>query len=423
MSVFDTIKDQLNVKSEETPAPEPMTPEPVNDGLAGQNITIKPIGGEMFKHQGDQLGLQSHRVIEDGEEPEVVEPVSKGVVPGLAQAQQAMSDNPELAGAQVAGPDWNQGFENVIRGGGYNKSIRQAVTEYNKWAAENGQAPLDAFTIFPLLQRYDPEKSIQQNEDDEKKAKRQETYSQIGSVLSHIGNLVGTIMGAPNQNIQTPDFTERKRKLDAYTMQMRRQNANDMYGMLYKERADQRAADTARINNEYRIQMTEAAKNKDKRDAELALLQQERLKAQAAGDDARAREYEAEIKKKEAEINRLNELLPYEKKLRSAQAGSAWASAGASNARANATRNANEDWMQEAADWEKLKPEEFSKWAKTARIENSGQGTKALDNKTAKRFATKMRAKYGSLAKASKNKGTMPGVKGGGNNNKMPGVK
>ena len=419
MSVFDTIKDQLNVKSEETPAPEPMTPEPVNDGLAGQNITIKPIGEENFKHQGDQLGLQSHRVIEDDEQPDVVESAAKGVVPGLEQAKQVISD----ANEQTEGPDWSQGFENVIRGGGYDKSIRQAVTDYNQWAIKNGQAPLDAFTIFPLLQRYDPEKSIEQNEIDEKKAKRQEMFSQIGSVLSHIGNLVGTAMGAPNQNIQTPDFTERQRKLDAYTMQMRRQNANDLYGMLYKERADQRAAETAQINNEYRIQLTEAAKNKDKRDAELAILQQERLKAQAAGDDARAREYEAEIKKKEAEINRLNELLPYEKKLRSAQAGSAWASAGASNARANATRNADEDWMQEAADWEKLKPEEYTKWAKTARIETGGQGTRALDNKTAKRFATRMRAKYGSLAKAKKSKGTMPGVKGGGSNNKMPGVK
>lgn len=323
---------------------------------------------------------------------------------------------------QATGPDWSQGFMKVIENG-YDGSIMQGIQEYNKWAAVNGQAPLDAFTTYPLLQKYDATKSLEQNKKDEKRMKRQETWQQIGSVLSHVGNLVGTIMGAPEQKLMSgTELTDRQLKLRDYTLQQRRQGLGDLMNLYYKDRADQRAGDLNRINIEYKQQQAALAKEKGEREKELAILQQERVKAQTAGDQARAAQLEADVKKKEAEIERINKLVPSEIAKNEAAAGASRASAAASYARANATNKANEDWIDEAEQWGDLYPEEYAEWKKQNQIETGKKGTKGIDKKNPEVFVKRMRTKHGTIQKArqSKTNNTPPSRRKQTNNSNVP---
>ena len=178
--------------------------------------------------------------------------------------------------------DWSKGFNNVmfgtpategqaaVPGIGKNIPITQAIADYNKWAKENNGEALDAFTLYPMLSKYDASKSIADNEKAEKRLKRQQTWEQIGGVLSHVGNLVGTIMGAPSQQLESgTTLTERQRKLRDYTVQQRQQQAGDLLKLYYQDMADKRAAELNQANIAYKGAQTTYMGNKDAREKEL----------------------------------------------------------------------------------------------------------------------------------------------------------
>ncbi len=161
--------------------------------------------------------------------------------------------------------DWSKGFNNVmfgtpasegqaaVPGAGKDIPISQAISDYNAWAKENNGAPLDAFTLYPMLNSYDATKSIADNEKEAKRLKRQQTWEKIGSVLSHVGNLVGTIMGAPSQNLESgAALTERQKKLRDYTTTQRKQQGSEILKYYYQDIANKRAQEIAAANAEYK---------------------------------------------------------------------------------------------------------------------------------------------------------------------------
>ena len=184
--------------------------------------------------------------------------------------------------------DWSKGFNNVMFGDASGKPagtvnsagkdipISKAIADYNKWAKENNGESLDAFTLYPMLSKYDATKSLADNEKEEKKRKRQERWQQIGNVLSHIGNFVGTAMGAPNQQtLEDPiKLTERQKKLRDDTIKQRQLQASDMLKIYYQDIANKRAEETQRKNAAYqekRLQLQQ--QQQDRLDAELYLNQ------------------------------------------------------------------------------------------------------------------------------------------------------
>ena len=144
------------------------------------------------------------------------------------------------------------------------------------------------------------------------------------------------------------------------------------------------------------------------------------MKAQTANDEARVKQLEKDIEKKEAEIKRMKELLPYEVAQRKAAANAYNASASASYARANATRQANEDWIDEAEEWGKLYPTEYEEWKKANQIETGRRGTKGLDKKNPESFVKRMRKKYGSVKKVKQGNNTPPSRRKNSNNQNVP---
>ncbi len=264
--------------------------------------------------------------------------------------------------------DWSKGFNNVmfgtpatdgqaaVPGAGKNIPIAQAISDYNKWAKQNNGEQLDAFSIYPMLSKYDATKSIADNEKEEKRMKRRQTWEQIGNVLSHIGNFVGTVMGAPSQTLESgTTLTERQKKLRDYTKQQRQQQAGDLLKLYYQDMADKRAAELNAANIAYKGAQTTYMGNKDAREKELNDANIALRKSQQGYQDARketedaTREGAVELQKARTEQAR-------------AGASASRASASANNARARQiNQQTNDDYTERYEQLRYEHPDEFNK--------------------------------------------------------------
>lgn len=140
--------------------------------------------------------------------------------------------------------DWQGGttFNDAIKSGDH--SIAEYIADYNKYAAANGGEPLDIFTMMNAMQGRDVNKSVAENQADEKKRVRQERWAQAANVLSHIGNFVGTLYGAPSQTIESGiALSQRQQALRDKTLAQRSAYNTNLLAQIWKDRADQRAAD------------------------------------------------------------------------------------------------------------------------------------------------------------------------------------
>lgn len=194
--------------------------------------------------------------------------------------------------------DWSQGWENGLRWlkneKGQQALPTEVIMDYNRWAKANDQAPLDAFQFYPWLAKYDATKTIGENEKEEKRRKNQEKWERLGNVFSHIGNLIGTMNGAPSQTLETgPQLTRRQQELYDHVMRQRQGMAKDMLSAYYRRMAEQRQREMAASMEEYRKSQAEAArKNAENREKE-------------ADSRIKKNEAQAEAAKKNAENNSL----------------------------------------------------------------------------------------------------------------------
>ena len=196
----------------------------------------------------------------------------------------------ELANAPTYLADWGSGvtFGDAIKGSDH--SIADMMADYNKWAGANGQEPLDIFTMMNAVQNRDVNKSVEQNEKDAKKAARQERWQQAANILHHLGNFVGTLYGAPPQTVESmTDLTARQQKIRLATEQQRAAYNQNLLAQIWKDRADQRAAeknkaDIGLIQQRVQgLQADEERKNaKNQADIALAGARQQQAE-QAAG--------------------------------------------------------------------------------------------------------------------------------------------
>lgn len=246
------------------------------NGNSDDTLVMDEVTGELVSSRQAELSIPSGNAIVKTDTEEVLDE-------GGGTPQNAGTNQQGAAPQQSAYlADWSKGFNNVmfgtpategqaaVPGIGKNIPITQAIADYNKWAKENNGEALDAFTLYPMLSKYDATKSIADNEKAEKRLKRQQTWEQIGGVLSHVGNLVGTIMGAPSQQLESgTTLTERQRKLRDYTVRHRQQQAGDLLKLYYQDMADKRAAELNQANIAYKGAQTTYMGNKDAREKEL----------------------------------------------------------------------------------------------------------------------------------------------------------
>ena len=174
--------------------------------------------------------------------------------------------------------DWSNGFaQGIANGAAKEKPLWEVMQDYDRWAKENNGEVLDSVSKYVLFNQYDPTKSIAQNEEEERHRKSQAKWEQIGNLFSHLGNFVGGMVGAPPQPLESGEaLTERQRKIRDAVQAQRRQTANDMLSLWYKDIADKRAAELNAANIAYRNQQKVYLGNKEQRekDASDALVRQ-----------------------------------------------------------------------------------------------------------------------------------------------------
>ena len=279
----------------------------------------------------------------------------EGAVEGDGNVQGATLQNQdgEVTNAPVYLADWQNGvsFGDAIQTGEH--SIAEYMADYNKFAAANGQEPLDIFTMMNAMQGRDVNKSVQQNVADEKKRIRQERWQQVGNVLAHLGNFVGTLVGAPSQTIESgTELTKRQQILRDKTMQERAAYNQNLLAQIWKDRADARAAEKNNADIGLIRQRIEALQNDDarktaKNDADIAL--------------AGARQQQAE---EGAKLN--NERAETERQSRDAKIANIKSQTNAHNAAAAASR-ARANASNVAAYGNKYKANRYKIWAENKR--------------------------------------------------------
>ncbi len=157
---------------------------------------------------------------------------------GVSFTQQPTAEVAQVSPGQGIQIDWSKPYSQIEQ-----NPILRKMTPYDiaKDYEKNGDGNWSSF--MPWLSKFgDGDKSVEANEILEKKAKRQAKWEQLGNLFSHIGNFVGTAIGAPSQQIESAqELTERQRKIRESTDALRQKGYDQMMANIFKERQDKQA--------------------------------------------------------------------------------------------------------------------------------------------------------------------------------------
>ncbi len=229
--------------------------------------------------------------------------------------------------------DWSKvSFSDAVKSG--DKPIADYMRDYNKWARANNQEPLDVFDMMQAINGNDISESYAANEKAKRKLERQQKWEQIGNVLAHLGNFVGTIAGAPSGTYETGEHLTARQKAVRDAMQKQNGDPKNILAMIWKDRADQRARELNNANIALQGARKanvegQTANQKAQSDANVALRGAQQRQADTAADKNQAQtDY---IKDKN---DREWDLHPFRKTYIQAGTDAKEASAGASRASA-----------------------------------------------------------------------------------------
>lgn len=304
-----------------------------NAGVSQQNPDAAAAQGNQAQGTGQSVvGNGTTVPTSDGTTQQVAGDDTTQQVAGDGNTQPVAGDGtttPPATATPTYLADWgNTTFMDAVKSG--NKSIADYMRDYNKWATANNQDPLDIYTMMQAINGNDIGESYAENEKAQRRLKRQQTWEQIGNVLAHLGNFVGTLAGAPSATYETgPQLTARQQAVrDAVEKQ--RGDPKNILAQIWKDRADQRARELNNAN----VALQGARKanvegqtvnQKAQSDATVALRGAQQHQAETAAQENQARaDYVT------GQNDRAKELQPLKKaNIRS--------STNANNARANAS--------------------------------------------------------------------------------------
>ena len=133
--------------------------------------------------------------------------------------------------------DWTRPYSEIEQ----NALLRQMTPQdIARDYAKNGDG--NWYVFMPWLKQFDPNKTVQQSIDDQKKAERNAKMEQWGNFLMHLGNFFGTTQGAPSQQIESAqELTDRQRKIRESTDALREKGYDQMMVNIFKERQAKQA--------------------------------------------------------------------------------------------------------------------------------------------------------------------------------------
>lgn len=209
--------------------------------------------------------------------------------------------------------DWSKvSFSDAVKSG--DKSIADYMRDYNKWARANNQEPLDVYDMMQAINGNDISESYADNEKAKRKLERQQRWEQIGNVLAHLGNFVGTIAGAPSATYETGEHLTARQQAIRDAVQKQNGDPKNILAMIWKDRADQRARELNNANIALQGARKanvegQTANQKAQSDANVALKGAQQRQADTAADENQAQTDYIEGKNK-----REQELQPLKKK-------------------------------------------------------------------------------------------------------------
>lgn len=274
-------------------------------------------------------------------------------VPGSQRAMEATTEAaaqtpavPEAdKGGQAVEPqyqsDWSKGFFPALDTyKGRQIPIIQAISDYNKWATDTGNKPLDVMSTMAALQDRDPNKSIADNEETERRARSNERWERIGNLLSHFGNFIGTTKGAPSQQLETGQaLTARQKQLRDATIALRDKRNSAMMDAYLKDLAQKQT-------EKKEAQAYALALRKQEAEEKAAAIE---MQLRVAKDQREVQKLLADLAKAQAEVNRIEELLPYEKRVKESTISRNYSSGGRRNNSAEYKNQLDKDFAEMSA--------------------------------------------------------------------------
>lgn len=285
----------------------------------------QPVVGDGSTQATDNSTTQASTVVGDGTTQPTGTVVGNGttVASGDGTTKTAGSEAPTYLA------DWSKvSFSDAVKSG--DKPIADYMRDYNKWARANNQEPLDVFDMMQAINGNDISESYAANEKAKRKLERQQRWEQIGNVLAHLGNFVGTIAGAPSAAYESGEHLTARQQAVRDAVQKQNGDPKNILAMIWKDRADQRARELNNANIALQGARKanvegQTANQKAQSDANVALKGAQQRQADTAADENQAQTDYIEGKNK-----REQELQPLKKK-------NIQSSTNANNARANAS--------------------------------------------------------------------------------------
>lgn len=228
------MSDDLTPKRPAT-AVTPVTDFPSNDD--GQSAPSEPVTSPVQTEtppSGDSTAAQATSTT-------TTAPIdTNGLVAGNQPSftQQPTEDVTKVTPNQGISIDWSKPYADIEQ-----NPLLQQMKPYDimRDFEKNGNG--DWASFMPWLQSLgDVDKTVAANAALQKKAERQAKWEQLGNLFQHVGNFFGTVIGAPEQKVESAQaLTERQRKLREGTDALRQKGYDQMMANIWKERQDKQA--------------------------------------------------------------------------------------------------------------------------------------------------------------------------------------
>lgn len=228
------MSDDLTPKRPAT-AVTPVTDFPSNDD--GQSVPSEPVTSPeqtQTPPSGDTSAAQATSTTDTA-------PIdTNGLVAGNQPSftQQPTEDVTKVTPNQGISIDWSKPYADIEQ-----NPLLQQMKPYDimRDFEKNGNG--DWASFMPWLQSLgDVDKTVAANAALQKKAERQAKWEQLGNLFQHVGNFFGTVIGAPEQKVESAQtLTERQRKLREGTDALRQKGYDQMMVNIWKDRANKQA--------------------------------------------------------------------------------------------------------------------------------------------------------------------------------------
>lgn len=228
------MSDDLTPKRPAT-AVTPITDFPSNDdGLSAPSEPVTSSVQTETPPSGDSAAAQAASTT-------VTTPIdTNGLVAGNQPSftQQPTEEVTDVTPNQGISIDWSKPYADIEQ-----NPLLQQMKPYDimRDFEKNGNG--DWASFMPWLQSLgDVDKTVAANAALQKKAERQAKWEQLGNLFQHVGNFFGTVIGAPEQKVESAQaLTERQRKLREGTDALRQKGYDQMMVNIWKERQDKQA--------------------------------------------------------------------------------------------------------------------------------------------------------------------------------------